>query len=87
MRLILAISGASGVRYGRRLLQVLSHQIQHVDLVVRSGRMYALLDVPEVSLPSLYLGWVGSGVEGALPPLASFPIRIESRDPQCHRNR
>ncbi len=41
-------------------------------LVRRGARLYALLDVPKMPLPSLYLGWMGAEQEGAAPPLASF---------------
>jgi len=36
-RFVLAITGASGTRYGRRLLQVLSREGHRVDLIVTAG--------------------------------------------------
>ncbi|MDY0001489.1 MAG: UbiX family flavin prenyltransferase [Polyangia bacterium] len=41
-RLIVAITGASGTRYGRRLLQVLSHQGVGVELIVSRGARLVL---------------------------------------------
>lgn len=59
----------------RVLFPALDRRAGKADLACRSGRLYALLDVPEMPLPSMYLGWMGSGVEGAAPPLASFRAR------------
>lgn len=56
----------------RVLFPAMDRVANKVDLVCRSGRLYALLDVAEMPLPALYLGWMGSGVEGTSPPLASF---------------
>jgi len=56
-RIVLAITGASGTRYGRRLLQVLTGQDVAVDLVVSAGARLVLaaeerIDLGQPSGPS-----------------------------------
>lgn len=49
-RFVLAITGASGTRYGRRLLQVLTGQPVAVDLVVSAGARLVLSSEESIDL-------------------------------------
>lgn len=51
-RIVLAITGASGTRYGRRLLQVLSQAGHRVDLVVTNGARRVLEAEEGLVLPA-----------------------------------
>ncbi len=70
-RFILGITGASGTRYGRRLLQVLTQQGARVDLVISRGALRVLAeeegirpgDPPD---PAALLGDLGALGPGAV---------------------
>lgn len=65
-RIVLAITGASGTRYGRRLLQVLTSQPVAVDLVVSAGARLVLSAEESLDLVEPTGKPPGSSVDPAL---------------------
>jgi 4-hydroxy-3-polyprenylbenzoate decarboxylase len=90
-RFILAITGASGTRYGRRLLQVLSQQGARVDLILSAAAERVLeaeegirvSDPPDPAALVADLGGLGPGEVRAYAPdalgadLASGTTRVD----------